>query len=51
MAKRRKKTKRTRNCRCRLIKQYIHYRAKKLMRAVDYGYQAWCFNRCALHRR
>jgi hypothetical protein len=25
------------------VTEYVHYRTKKLMRAVDYGYRAWPF--------
>ena len=27
----------------RFMKEYIHWRSKKLMRAKDYGYVAWFF--------
>lgn len=25
------------------VPEYRHWRSKKIMRAVDYGYTAWCF--------
>lgn len=37
-------------CGCRYVAEYFHYRAKKIMRAVEYGYKAWCFAKCAKHR-
>lgn len=42
----------SKNCKGKgFVTEYTHYRTKKLMRAKDYGYEAWYFGGCPKCRR
>ena len=43
-------SKKTSRCGCVFVKQFKHWRSGEIIRAEDYGYEAFCFRRCPKHR-